>query len=194
MRLASDIIVVRHGNVVLPLRPSLRAALTIHRKYGVGKAVDAISDGNLGIMIEIAVAASDEQPARQIINSKFASEGYDGLRDIGEALAHLLRALYVADFEKNKHPAEVKADTTGKPFDLGSFLEELFEIGTGWLGWSAGDTWEASPREILVAQRGLIAKLKAINGVVDEPSDPEEVTPEQVKAGVAKLRELSGAA
>lgn len=196
MRLVSDIIAIRHAGKVLPLRPSLRAALSIHRKYGIGKSFDGIIDGNLGIMIEIAAAASDEQSARQIINSKFASEGFAGLTEIGDVLAKLLGAVYAA--EKNeRHPAEVKADKTGEPFDLGRFLEDLFEIGTGWLGWSPADTWAASPREILVAQRGLIAKLKAVNGVADEApkyDSTEEVTPEQVKTGLATLRELSGAA
>ncbi|MET3578215.1 hypothetical protein ABID19_001232 [Mesorhizobium robiniae] len=196
MRLASDIIAIRHAGKVLPLQPSLRAALTIHRKYGDKIVVAALQELNLGTMTDIAViAASDEQGARQIIGNKFAREGFAGLVEIRKAVARLLRALYADDFEDDQHPAEVKADTTGKPFDLGEFLEDLFEIGTGWLGWSPAETWAASPREILIARRGLIAKLKAVNGVADDApkyGSIEEVTPEQVKTGLATLRELSG--
>ncbi|MDF1598296.1 hypothetical protein PZ895_00720, partial [Mesorhizobium sp. YIM 152430] len=72
----------------------------------------------------------------------------------------------------------------------------LFEIGTGWLGWSPETTWSATPGEIIAAQRGLIAKLKAIHGSADEDQRPgndmlQEVSPDEVSAGIARLRAVS---
>jgi hypothetical protein len=59
-------------------------------------------------------------------------------------------------------------DSEGEPMSFADFLEQLFSIGTGWLGWTPETTWEATPAEILAAYRGLIAKLEAIHGVPDD--------------------------
>ncbi|MHA6646408.1 hypothetical protein ACX3P1_28370, partial [Mesorhizobium sp. A623] len=89
-----------------------------------------------------------------------------------------------------EHPAEAQAKA-GQPFDLEKALADFYEIATGWLGWTPETAWNATPAEILAAQRGLIAKLKAIHGTAEEKPDydpREEITPDQAKQGIAKLR------
>jgi hypothetical protein len=51
------------------------------------------------------------------------------------------------------------------------------------------------PAEILAAQRGHIAKLKAVHGTTEDTAEHgprEEITPEQVRDGIAKLKTLAG--
>lgn len=61
---------------------------------------------------------------------------------------------------------------------LGQFVEYLFGLGTGWLGWSPRQTWRATVPEIRIAVRALVQWHKLLNGQVEE-------TPEQ-KAGKLK--------
>ena len=90
-------------------------------------------------------------------------------------------------------PANLSPEAVNQSIE--KHLESLFEIGTAWLGWSPAETWAATPAEILVAERGLVAKLKLMNGVAGETKpkfDPrEEITPEPAKAGIAELRAIA---
>ncbi|MER9702671.1 hypothetical protein NKJ10_00215 [Mesorhizobium sp. M0204] len=179
----------------MQLRPSLRAAYRLNRRYGMGKLFHGVNDGNLGIMLDIAMEGGDPIAARSIIERNAQTHLGECVEGLKEPLfAFLAQSVGVDDDPKTDHPAEARAKA-GEPFDLDKALTDFFEIATGWLGWSPADAWAATPGEIMVAQRGLVAKLRAINGVSEDKtdSDPrEEVTPHQVKEGLATLRALSG--
>lgn len=196
MRLADDLIAISHGNSAVRLRPSLRAAVRLHAQYGLPELSELIAPGdNLGAVADIILEATDPETGARLVNAINAA-GMQHLHRYREPLTDYMFALLAIDRSKVKGQAKT-SDTANVQQTIEEFHQSLFEIGTGWLGWTPADTWAASPREILVAQRGLVAKLKAVNGVVDETlqyDSTDEVTPEQVKTGLATLRELSGAA
>lgn len=192
MRLANDLIAVTdgHGHSVR-LRPSLRAAVRLHAKHGLPDLVEKIGTGHLGAMADTLVEATDSATAQHLVDA-LRHEGVRTLESWREPLVEFVFALLSIDRSSVEHdrPADQSPDAINRSID--KHLETLFEIGTGWLGWSPSATWAATPSEILIAQRGHIAKLKLLNGVVDEPDrkyDPrEEISPEQVQAGIAALK------
>jgi hypothetical protein len=161
MPLAPDNIVILHGGNAVQLRPSLRAAYRLHAKHGVDNLFAGIADGRLGVILDILAEGG-------VSNPPCVADSRAGLRDILAAwtkpLIQFLGICFGA--EDDQRPAS-KATPT-KPADMESGLISLFEIGTGWLGWTPTETWAATPAEILAAQRGHIAKLKAIYGSADQ--------------------------
>lgn len=190
MRLAYDDIVIAHGSDAVRLHPSLRAAYRLNRKHGIGKLVQAVTEGHVTIIYDI-LAEGGGDAACAVLERKMQVHLGKALQQLQEPLFTFLAVSFgIDDDPATEHPAEARAKT-GKPFDLEKALAEFFEIATGWLGWTPDTAWNATPAEILTAQRGLIAKLKAIHGSAeDKPEhDPrEEITPEQAKQGIAKLR------
>lgn len=194
MRLANDLIALPGvaGHHVR-LRPSLRAAVRLHAKHGIPELVEMVDTGHLGAAADIITEGTDATTARHLIDSL----RYEGVRVLDawrEPLTDFVFALRPVDRTSLQNVPSTPIAREKADENIASDHEALFEIGTGWLGWSAPDTWAATPREILIAQRGLIAKLKAVNGVADKPEfDPQaEVTLEEAKAGIAKLRGMSG--
>lgn len=197
IRLAPTDIVLRHADLAVTLRPSLRAGYRLNEKHGVGKLANGVAEGNLTIIYDVLYEGGGDR-AVAIVERKLGAGLGKALDDLADPLTTFLAACYGVD-QKNhvEHPAEARAKT-GKPFDLETTLIQFFEIGTGWLGWTPEATWAATPAEIIAAQRGLVAKLKAIHGAADdktEPTAPDEVvTLEQAREGIARLRALSGQA
>ncbi|MEW9838086.1 hypothetical protein [Mesorhizobium marinum] len=177
------------------LRPSLRAAVRLHATHGLPDLAEKIGTGHLGAAADIIFEGTDADTAKHLVDAL----RYEGVRVLDgwrEPLTNFLFALLSIDPSSTKGR---KPDAASSQHDenaaIEKHLETLFEIGTGWLGWSPADTWAATPSEILVAHRGLVAKLKAVNGVENKSDhDPrEEVSQDEVKAGLAKLKRLSGA-
>ncbi|MER9763716.1 hypothetical protein [Mesorhizobium sp. M0138] len=192
MRLAPDIIAIQHGNLALRLRPSLRAATILQHKHGLGMVVQGIKRGNFSLFADIVMAATDDPAAYRDLLQIVADKGACSLSSLSDDLSRFVAICFGIDAEE-EHPAEAR-EKAGKQFSIEAGLEQFFEIGTGWLGWSPADTWAATPAEIIVAQRGLVAKLKAIHGSAEETPqyDPlETVSPEQVREGIARLRVLA---
>lgn len=192
LRLATEPTEIAHGGDTVRLRPSLRAATLLHRKVSFGHLVDGLQSPRLDIILMIVDATADDPlAARALVDRQIADRGTISLYTLVEPLVQLLADCFGVDPDQ-EHPAERNERTTGKPFDMGQALVDLYEIGTGWLEWSPADTWSATPSEIMAAHKGLIAKLRAIHGGDDQDKpafDPrEEVSEDQVKAGLAKLR------
>jgi hypothetical protein len=190
MRLAPDIVIAHGGNAVR-LRPSLRAAALLQHKHGLGKVVRGISEANFDVILDIITAATDDPAAYRILVKRIDERGYCCLYELADELTRLVAASF--GIEADTNPAKPR-NSADKEFTIEESLEQLFEIGTGWLGWSPADTWAATPAEIIVAQRGLVAKLKAIHGSAeDKPAyDPREpVAPAEIAQGIATLRALS---
>ncbi|RWF03155.1 MAG: hypothetical protein EOS81_07100 [Mesorhizobium sp.] len=193
MRLANDIIAIPHGSAhAVRLRPSLRAAVRLHAKHDLRKLAEAVGEGHLGIIADIILEGTDPETGAKVVNGLSVRD----LVALVEPLSDFAFALLGVDRKAALEVSE-RVDSTPDTSDwIGPHLERLFEIGTGWLGWSPADTWAATPTEISIAQRGLVARLKAVNGVKDDEkaeSDPlEEIAPEKVKEGLAKLRGLAG--
>lgn len=202
MRLAHDGIFIAHGSLTVRMIPSLRAAYRLQRKHGLTRLMQGLEQGRLEIIRDIADEANDPLIADKIIDRHFAGGFEKALASILPPFYAFLAACYGIDSSNPDNPTHAETmERQGKPFSFTTAFEDLFEIGTGWLQWTPAETWEATPAEILAAQRGLIAKLKAIHGSADDkddtdhasrPYDPrEEVSPDEVRANIAKLKDLS---
>ncbi|WP_156933437.1 hypothetical protein [Mesorhizobium sp. LSHC412B00] len=154
--------------------------------------VHGLNHGNFGIIADVVMAATDDPAAYRDLLEIVADKGVRSLSSLCDDLSLFVAFCFGIDADA-EHPAETR-EKAGKEFSIEAGLEQFFEIGTGWLGWSPTDTWAATPAEIIVAQRGLVARLKAIHGSAEETPeyDPlETVSPEQVREGIARLRVLA---
>lgn len=71
------------------------------------------------------------------------------------------------------------------------YLEWLFKIGAGWLGWPPAVVLGSTLREIRLAYEGKVEMLKAIHGVSDKPGPA--LTSAKDGAGVRALMKGLGA-
>ena len=193
MRLAKDILTIAHGTDAVRLSPSLRAALHLQRKHGLGRLVQGLDETSVTVILDIVDAGSGNDPiGRRIIADTLAEKGVIGLLDYRPALEDFLIDCFGIDDEE--HPAERRERQTGKPLSIKDSLADFFQIGTGWLGWTPAETWAATPAEIVAAQRGLIAKLKAIHGSngdqLDEHDD-DDISPTKLRQNLDRLKQLA---
>lgn len=195
MRLANDIIAIPLGSHAVRLRPSLRAAIRLHAKHDLRKLAAGIIEGNFGMVADLIIEGTDQETARNLIRT-IAAKGAKFLPELVEPLLAFILALLGSD---QSTANEASADKTDAPADqpdwIAPYLEDLFGIGTGWLGWSPAETMAATPNEIIVANRAHLAKLKAIHGAADKSAndkpayDPrEEVSREEVQNSIATLK------
>lgn len=184
MQLAADPIVIEIAGEAYELRPTLRAAMRLTRKHGDYLAIyNAILTDHVSAVSDIIREGSGSLlAAADFLNGIELAGVRDTLGQLKPSLLSFVLQLAGidddADDQDNEHP--------GEPMPLGEFYATLFRVGTGWLGWSPADTWDATPAEILAAQRGrgdLIADvLKGIFGAPDEPAKPAAYTPPSFNA------------
>ena len=66
------------------------------------------------------------------------------MRNVIEATTQHILALAGADQDQaNSEPRN------GETMPFGEYYKRLFQLGTGWLGWSPSVTWQSTPSEIL---------------------------------------------
>lgn len=165
MRLAANIFRLTLGDFNAELRPSLRAAWVLYEKYdGFHNLSRHLAEGSLTTALDIISAT--------IVNAKAWGEyslpaNAAVLRDLMAATGDLIEFVLLL---AGADDASDKADA-GTPMPFDQWFTSLFEIGAGWLSWPPEDVWDATPAEILAAQRGRIAMLKAILGKADDQSN-----------------------
>ena len=191
--LATTDTVLEHDGETVRLRPSVRAATVLLNEHRFGSIGHHIVTGKLSMVLAVAEATADDpEAAHRLITRRVEENGALALTDWVEPLCFLVADCFGIDADA-EHAAERDQPEPGKPLDFGKALTDLYEIGTGWLGWTANDTWQATPAEIMAAHRGLMAKLKAIHGSADEEDQPShdpqaEVSHDEIQVGLAKLR------
>lgn len=169
MRLASDdILIGLSPTLTIKLVPTLRAAYRLERKYdGFDKLFRLVSGGNLSaIAAVIREGAGDDAVIRHSLDHMPVSTGLDCM---ALPCLRFILALSGADDAAEK-------GATGKPVPFDEHHANLFRIGTGWLGWTAEDTWNASPAEILEAYKGRTEMLAAIFGGTSEAAKPANIS------------------
>lgn len=153
MRLAANTFTLQVGDKSFDLKPSLRAAFHLHHKYGFPELSQAILDGSFTAIMDLITATSAVTPIAS-------------LREILDAREQLLEFVLILS----------GADTSGdksssKPMAFDEYFTKLYQIGTGWLGWTPDDTWDATPAEIMNAHTGRLDMLKALFGSKSEGDD-----------------------
>jgi hypothetical protein len=192
MRLADEEITIRLADEVIHLRPTLRAAFRLERRYGgFDKLLRAVADGNLSAMADVIRESADGSSSLPDILERLGTMplrlGVDAL--INPIIAHIFALAGVA-------PDATAESSDGPRMAFAEFHERLFGIATGWLGWTPDSAWKATPAEILAAHKGRFDMLKAIFGGTDKgaPQDgPIVHTEQEVQESLAFLRTLKAA-
>ncbi|MGB6119578.1 MAG: hypothetical protein WBF87_15285 [Mesorhizobium sp.] len=197
MRLAPEAIQIVHGGNTVHLRPSLRAAYRLETRFRLKNIIDGMAECNVEIIDAIiAETATDPIEARRLLIGSIDSFGVRHLQSFAVPLTSVLAYSYgIADDPDEDHHAHKRA-RAGKPVSILDSLASIYQIATGWLGWSAEDALNSTPAQIIAAQDGFIAKLRATHGVGDAghtPANDIQSLPsdEEVKEGLSKLREIA---
>ncbi|WP_256807154.1 phage tail assembly chaperone [Bradyrhizobium sp. Bra64] len=146
MRLAANF-ALQLGSKAYVLRPTLRAAFHLHQKYGFPALYQAVAEGSFTAIMDLITATSDTVPVASVRS----------ILDAREQLLEFVLILSGADTSDDK-PA------SGKPMAFDEYFTRLFQLGTGWLGWSPETTWNATTAEILSAREGRMEMLQALFG------------------------------
>jgi len=184
MRLAANTFALQLGDRSFDLKPSLRAAFILWERYdGFHNLSRHLADGSLTAALDIISAT--------IVNAKAWGEyalPVNGavVRDLLAATADLIEFVMLLAGVDDKPGG--KADT-GKPIPFDEYFTQLFQIGTGWLGWTPDDTWEASVSEIINAQKGRMDMLKALFGGKEQTAEPSELG--SIKADLNAIGDLT---
>ena len=160
MRLADEITCTIGGEVIV-LRPSLRNAIRLERRSGSFAGVAAkVMEGSLETACAILrdnANVTDQQTL-------------DVLTSLQEPLIAYVAACAGIDASADHRTITENKASEAVPFR--DYLESLYRIGTGWLGWPPSVTLDATPAEITEAYKGRIEFMRAIFG----SSEPEAPT------------------
>lgn len=146
---------VQIGEQTIALRPTLRAASYLHEKYDAFQSLaHDIGASHFSAALDLIEACADTTPTATI----------------GEILAardQLIDFVLILAGAGEKSGSS-NAPKGGKPISFDEYHAKLFAIGTGWLGWTAADTWNSTPAEILAARDGWLDMQKALHGSRDD--------------------------
>jgi hypothetical protein len=160
---------IQIGDEELILRPTLKAAWRLEKRHGsFDKILKGIAEQSATVFYDVIAETSGLAP-------RVIFEFLERIRDV--PLAYKLGALSGALVNVTLALAGVDESTMEESGEQPTSAESegekatparLFEIATGWLGWSPADAWNATPFEIMTAYRGRVAMLKAIFGASEE--------------------------
>lgn len=154
MKLGETITITIAGEVIV-LRPSLSHALRLVRREGSFPALaKAIMEGSLTAACEI-IRHHCHLP---FLEARLLPE----LDVIREPLMAYIMACAGIDPEGKAKTDDGKSDA--KPMPFPEYLEGLYRIATGWLGWTPGIALDATPLEIIEAYKGRVEMLQSIFG------------------------------
>ena len=199
-RRAFEQVEVSFGGNTVALHPSLRAATILEARYGFPALFRALDELNLTIIADTILSAS--------------SSGQDGAAFLSGHLGGPLSPFFLAVRQPLAElismflPAPVQsldtAPRTDKPLPWPEFYAGLYDVATGWLGWTPEQAWNATPTEISRAYAAHVEKLKAIHGSSEDdkgkpsrkPHDHEQAArnvaegldPEFDRAGLQALK------
>lgn len=174
-------ITLSHGGYTVLLRPSLRAAVTLERLHdgfvGLFRQLRDFDTATITTVIE--VAATDHEQGHSLLAS-VANEPLKGFyQDVQLPLVHLCQSLIPATRSMDENASGVV-----KPMAWADFYKALYRTATGWLQWPPEAAWNATPDEITEAFDGLLEKLKAIHGGVDDNKHTDDQREENIAAGL----------
>ena len=108
----------------------------------------------------ILIAASDYSAAQRFL----ASISTKPLQAYRHAVTGPLSSLLAAFFPPEATDTTSTSIPPEKPVPWAEAYAQLYQIGTGWLGWTPSETWAATPTQITQAREGRVAHLIAMNG------------------------------
>lgn len=161
-----DIRITIDGEAVT-LRPTLRAAYRLEKKIGFRRAFDGVQAGNLSIVATIIEETATTDTRVPDIIRDILKTGIVKLDVLRLPLLSLVYQLVGVDPDQPDQDQPKGTKPTPKQ-SLSEFFTRLFEFATGNLGWTPDQAWNASPAEIIAAQRGRQDLLQSIFGKPDK--------------------------
>lgn len=160
MRLQSDSeIVIGHESI--RLRPTLGAAFRLEQKYnGFHNLFNLCVGGRLSAVADVIREGSGQPSA--------LADYLDSVEGDQPLMVSLdLIIPQIATFLLTLAGDEAHDDLTRhkETIEIVTFLEyhtKLYRLATGWLGWTPETAWNATPAEILEAQKGRVEMLKVV--------------------------------
>lgn len=148
-----------YGKARLILRPTLRCASTAAQHSGLASLIAKLEQCDLtSIHALIRSAATSADDAERFLAAIHNQPMHRIRQAILPSLFDLITALLPAD------PDAPKRTTDQKPQSWAKVFNDLYGYGTGWLGWTPAQTWDATPAEIITAMKAHSEKLIAMNG------------------------------
>lgn len=162
MRLADELTCTIGGEVIV-LRPSLRNAIRLERRSGSFAGVAAkIMEGSL----ETACAIIRDNAAILFLEHRVL----DALPSLKEPMLQYVAACAGLDATER-----TSGGGKGNSVPFKDYLESLYRIGTGWLGWPPSVTLDATPAEITEAYKGRVDFLRAVFGASEDAPKPGDL-------------------
>lgn len=177
-----DTFTLSHGGNTVHLRASLRAAIHLERLHdGFGPLFQKIEQFDTATVRQIITTATTDRKAAEAFLAVMATLPLSRLQiaALGPLVA-LCGAFRPAIDDTATHGAP-----KGKPMTWAEVFADLYQIGTGWIGWTPAETLDATPTQIREANRGFIAMQRTIRPDLfgtDEPeAAPDTYTPERLQ-------------
>lgn len=174
----------------LTLQPTLRAGLRLCDEFNsFGELIKKLLDGDYGATLAVLRATAES-------NSFAASEGNLRELPLNEFMAATsLPVIEVVLALAGVDPAETEPNkpSSGKKISFEEYHTQLYQIATGWLGWTPDVALDATPNQILTAYKGRTAMLKAIfGGANDNEENGSEYDPGELdRQGLSKLKAMA---
>ncbi|WJR76007.1 hypothetical protein [Bradyrhizobium sp. NP1] len=184
MQLAAERFYLKLGSEVFTLRPTLRAAFFLNQKYdGFHNLSRYIAEGSLTTASDLITETVTEKAAW----ASYALTDNSIVLDLMAARDQLLE--FVLILMGAKQPDHAPADA--KPITFEEYHTKLYQIATGWLGWTPVVAWDATPAEIINAHQGRLEMLKAIFGGRRDDTETIDVKDADARAELNALGDLS---
>lgn len=150
---------IAHGDYAVRLRPSLRAASRLERLHDGFTALRLrLSEFDTATVAEIIrQSAMDPNEARAFLRH-LDTLPLATVEQIALAPLHELIGALVPAGDPSDEP-----DTCAALMPWPAAFAQFFRYGTGWLGWTAEATWNATPSEILSAFTGHMDRLEMLH-------------------------------
>lgn len=175
-------------SIVPVLRPSLRVAFDIVQEFGsLSAALEDVERVNLSTMASLVrIASTDQRGVSNFLHgiTTYGLKHLPLIRPIFIKLIHdLIENPFGIDTTKAKPERTAKSEPEQTPIQ---YYRRLFQLGTGVLGWTPDQTWNATPAEITMAYHGrtefVSDILQAVFGTAEDkpqsgitPYDDEEL-------------------
>ncbi len=198
MSLAFDEVEIELAGEVVHLRPTLRAAMRLEKRYGgFSDLIVSIGEGNLTTIAEVISQTSaeitDVPTFLETIKHRPVGAEINRIINPLTQLAMKMAGLDEAPVKRTNESNDSECIT------FAEYFETLFGNACGVLGWTPDTAWNATPAEINAAYRARVELLHALFGTGTsnasekgkETSRPLEHTPDQIKSGIAQLHALS---
>ena len=161
--LGHDVVVTLRGEAVR-LRPTLGAAMAAHRiADGFGPLMSRIDDLDTAVCAALIAAG-----AERVETDLWPWSGAAELAALREPLIEFVALLAAAGERSAPEPKRAPSAST---VTHDQFFVMLFEVATGWLGWTAAAALSTPMPAILAARSGRLELLRSIFGGAQTSQD-----------------------